>query len=249
MVTSNGIRVTGNGNNQTSLSRSSLLITRYSLLVAFTACLLAGCSGQVGHLPSEDEILGEWRTVSGPEQLDYYFSAGSGGSYYFNTSQDGRPYQSGTYLIDQNKLVLYVDQNTTSESPSLLLRGNELSFYQDGIKVLLRGSERSRRCNPLFRFLRKRSGLEFTGPVTLDFSWRLPGGDQAEIKGFELTASATAEIDPAAGLLALGFKRDEDNCTEAMESYRQDRLVCQIFRLETEGALPLIIVRCGLLVP
>jgi hypothetical protein len=213
--------------------------------------LLTGCSfNNQGHLPSADEILGEWRLVSGAEPTVLYFSAGEDGRYYYTTSLNGRPAEAGTYFISRGKLVLFADQNTTYEGTALLIKGDELSYVQDGLKVKLAASERSRRCSPLFRYLRKRSGLNFSGPVTLDFSWLLPSGDEVTVNGFELSAGEAGDShDLAAGLKELGFARDGSNSTDAMTGYRRDKVVCQVFRQETADGPALIIVRCGLLVP
>jgi hypothetical protein len=229
-----------------------------SAILLALALLGSSCSlVNKGHTPSADEILGEWQTVSGSDASDYYFTAGDDGNYYFCTSLTGRPYESGSYTINNGKLLMFANQNNTYECSALLIRGDILRFTQDGMPVILRGSDRSRRCNPIFRLLRKRSGLNFSGPVTHDFTWLLPGGNQAEVNGFEMTASLTVEGDftaanqilkkIGAGLGKLGFSADQANVTEVMNGYRRWEVVCQLFIQEVPNDQALICVRCGLL--
>ncbi|MFA5113922.1 MAG: hypothetical protein WC529_06485 [Candidatus Margulisiibacteriota bacterium] len=219
--------------------------------------ILSACSfNQKGHVPSADEILGEWQTVAGADASDYYFSAGADDVHYFNTTLTGRPYESGTYTINGDKLLLFANENNTYECSALLIKGNALRYVQDGTAVVLRGSDRSRRCNPVFRFLRKRSGLVFSGPLTTTFPWLLPGGDQVDVDGFEMTATVPVDgdftaVNQTAGaigsaLVKMGFSADQLNVTEAMNGYRQNELVCQIFLQETPDNQAVIIVRCGL---
>jgi hypothetical protein len=229
-------------------------------MIILLAVLSSACAfNQQGHIPSADEILGEWQTVAGADASDYYFSAGADDQYYFNTSLAGRPYESGTYSINGDKLRLFANENNTYECSALLIRGNTLKYVQDGTPVILQGSDRSRRCNPVFRFLRKRSGLIFAGPLTTTFTWLLPGGDQAEIDGFEMTATVSVEGDFTAAnqlagaigkeLVKMGFSADQANVTEVMNGFRQNKVVCQIFLQETPDNQAVISVRCGLLVP
>lgn len=235
-------------------------VTRLAALLVTIGLVLSACSfNQKGHVPSVDEILGEWQTVSGADASDYYFSAGTDNVYYFNTSLTGRPYESGTYSIHGDTLRLFANQNNTYECSALLIKGNRLKFTQDGSPVILQGSDRSRRGNPVFRFLRKRSGLVFAGPLTTTFTWLLPGGDQVDVDGFEMTATVPVDgdftaVNRTAGaigseLVKMGFSADQLNVTEVMNGYRQNKLVCQIFLQETPDDQAVIIVRCGLLVP
>jgi hypothetical protein len=229
------------------------------LLIILLALSTLSCSGNKGHVPAADEILGEWQTVSGADVSNFYFSAGADDQYYFNTTRGGRPYESGTYSINRDKLRLFVNQNSTEEGSALLIKGNTLSFVQDGSPVILQSSDQSRRCNPVFRYLRKRSGLVFSGPLTTTFTWLLPGGDRTDVDGFEMTATVTVERDFSAvnqqaatigqELVKMGFAADQANATEVMNGFRQNNVVCQIFLQETPDNQAVISVRCGLLVP
>ena len=187
----------------------------------------------------ESSILGSWSTVKNYDATEITFSVERDGTRQFNSYFRGRPYESGTWQIKGEDLVILANGNNTYTFAAINVKKNKLTFTENGKQVIfsriIKADPAREALTALIPALNKFLNVTFPPPAKTTFNWSGEAGNRStQVNGYETTATVTVNGDFShvnqAGTILFkdGFSADRYNATEIMNGYRKGNIVCLI---------------------
>lgn len=212
---------------------------------ALALMLIFACSGKksrTGKEITEQDLLGDWETVSGGD-AEYITFAKEEGRNTFSSFLRARLLYSGEWKLEGGKLVIVSENGFTNVYTQLSLKAGTLDL--DKGKEIYKRMNTSISTEPAKELLKKmaeETGLEFTEPESVQFAWteKKEDGSEPGIQAFGHKVSCKviiktdfSELSAAAlkvneFLEKQGFQQDASRTTEIRTGYRKEKVVVLI---------------------
>lgn len=206
-------------------------------LMLFFAC--SGKKSQTGKEITEQDLLGDWETVSGGD-AEYITFAKEEGRNTFSSFLRARLLYSGEWKLENGKLVIVSENGPTNVYREISLKSETLDL--DKGKEIYKRMNTSISTEPAKELLKKmaeETKLEFTEPESVQFAWteKNEGSSEPGVQAFGHKVSCKVMIKTDFTELNLtarrvneflekqGFQQDASRTTEIRTGFQKEKVV------------------------
>lgn len=239
------------------------LIIPAAILMLFFAC--GGKQTRTGKAITEQDLLGDWETVSGGD-AEYITFAKEEGKNTFSSFLRARPLYMGEWKLEQGKLIIISENGPTNIYTQIRLKDGTLDL--DNGKEIYKRMNTSISTEPAKELLEKmaeETGLEFTKPESAQFAWteKNEGASEPGVQAFGYKVSYKVIIKTDFTELNLtarrvneflekqGFQQDASRTTEIRTGFQKEKVVVFVLLRSNpeavEGEAAYIEVQAGMI--